>query len=82
MKKVSESWGTEGPPEISEAIAPMVYQFRPTSYVKIAPDRLREWEAYFAEHVGMPPEQASAEAEGRSASLSGSYDNWDDADFI
>lgn len=80
MKKVSERWGTVT--ETSEVTAPVVYHFRPTSFVRVAPERLRDWEEYFAKHVGLVPDAKSSLAQGRSATISGSYDNWDDCDYV
>ncbi|MGH2617954.1 MAG: hypothetical protein ACRDJC_22220 [Thermomicrobiales bacterium] len=80
MKKVSEKWGKMT--STAEGTVPVVYHFRPTSFVKVAPERLREWEAYFAKHVGLEPDPKSSMVQGRSASLSGSYENWDDADYV
>ncbi len=83
MAKNVERWGEVV--ELHEASSnPIVYHFRPTSYVKIAPERLQEWEEYFAEHVELVPDASRAASfiKGRSATLSGSHDAWDDADYV
>jgi hypothetical protein len=80
MKKVSEKWGMVTGPET--LVEPVVYHFRPTTFVKVAPERLRAWEKYFAENVGLVPDPKSSMVQGRSASMSASYDNWDDADYV
>jgi hypothetical protein len=80
MIKVSEEWG-----KVTSAdsdVLPVVYHFRPTTFVKVAPDRLRAWEEYFAEQVGLVPDPKSIMVQGRSASMSHSYENWDDADYV
>jgi hypothetical protein len=79
MKKVSEQWGEV---VTEEEAAPVLYHFRPTRYVKVAPQRLRDWEAYFVKNVGLSPDSKASLVEGRSATMSGSYDCWDDADYV
>jgi hypothetical protein len=63
---------------------PVVYHFRPTRYVRVAPERLREWEEYFAKYVGLIPKDgaASLKLHGRSATMSGSHEAWVDADYV
>jgi hypothetical protein len=54
--------------------------------VKVAPERLQEWEEYFAENVGLKPDVEGSprrlNLKHRSASMSGSHHGWDDADYI
>ena len=78
-----EDWGRLVDEEAEEA-TPVVYHFRPTRYVRVAPERLREWEEYFAENVGLVPEHgaSSLDLKGRSATMSGSHHAWDDADYV
>jgi hypothetical protein len=77
-----EDWGrlVEG----SGAATPVVYQFRPTRYVRVAPERLQEWEEYFAKNVGLVPEHGASSLglHNRSATMSGSHHAWDDADYV
>jgi len=79
-----ETWGAEISPDA--AVVPIVYQFRPTHYVRVAADRLQEWEDYFVKNVGLDPNVRDSAArmglDHRSASMSGSHHGWDDADFI
>lgn len=80
MKKPTKAWGTEEP--VEGGAVPMVYHFRPTSFVKVAPDKLRDWEDYFAKNVGLAPDSDAAMVKGRSATMSGSQDSWDDCDYV
>jgi hypothetical protein len=78
-----EDWG-HVVEEAGEA-TPVVYHFRPTRYVRVAPERLRDWEDYFAKHVGLVPDRAasSLDLDHRSATMSGSHNRaWDDADYV
>ena len=77
-----EDWGRVV--EASEAGMPVVYHFRPTRYERVAPERLREWEEYFAQNVGLVPTDAAAslDLEGRTASMSGTRYGWGDADYV
>jgi hypothetical protein len=79
-----QNWGRELRPE--EAVVPVLYHFRATHYVKVAPERLREWEEYFVENVGLTPDVTDSPARldlaHRSATLSGSHQGWDDADYV
>lgn len=77
-----EDWGTVV--EATDEAMPVVYHFRPTRYERVAPERLREWEEYFAENVGLLPRDAAASlhVDGRSATMSGSHHAWSDADYI
>lgn len=80
-----ESWGTEVQ-ALDAPVVPVVYHFRATHYVKVAPERLREWEEYFAENVGLKPDVEGSprrlNLKHRSASMSGSHHGWDDADYV
>jgi hypothetical protein len=80
---VSERWGEVVEDAELEA-TPVVYHFRPTRYVRVSPRRLQEWERYFEANVGFPPTKgaSSLRLDARSATMSGSHDSWDDADFV
>ena len=82
--RVSSKWGEVVQDQEGLAATPVVYHFRPTKYVKVAPERLREWERYFAKNVGFPPKDGapSLRLHARSATMSGSHDCWDDADYV
>jgi hypothetical protein len=85
--KFSEDWGQSVP---HSAFAqgdtlPVVYHFQPTKYVRVADDKLAEWEQYFINEVGLEPDRGKAAEfmkENRSATISGSYDCWDDCDYV
>lgn len=49
--EVSEDWGELVEP--AEGAGPIVYHFRPTRFVKVAPERLEEWERVFVENTGL-----------------------------
>jgi hypothetical protein len=78
------TWGTEIDPE--SAVVPIVFHYRSTQYVRVAPERLSEWEDYFVKNVGLQPDVASSASrlglDHRSATMSGSHHGWDDADFV
>lgn len=85
--KVSKDWGDEVTPSAlaESGTLPVVYHFQPTKYVRVADDKLAEWEQYFIDEVGLVPEQGKAARfmkENRSATMSGSYDCWDDCDYV
>jgi hypothetical protein len=62
---------------------PVVFHFRPTRYLKVAPDRLRDWEELFAKNVGLRPDRDLVPwADDPGGTISGSNDDWDDCDFV
>ncbi len=63
--------------------SPIVFHFRPTKYLKVAPDRLKDWEKYFAKNVGLPPDRKAAMmwSGDPKETISGSNDDWDDCDY-
>ncbi len=85
--ELSEDWGEiVDPSEFTRAgHVPVVYHFQPKTYVRVAPERLQEWERYFVENVGIVPDHGRAASwmeQARSATMSGSHDCWDDADYV
>lgn len=85
--KASEEWGELVEPSAfgTPGSIPVVYHFQPTKYVRVASDKLQAWEQYFIDEVGLVPDRKNAAAflQGtRSATMSGSYDCWDDADYV
>jgi hypothetical protein len=85
--KVSESWGEVV--ELNEVgkqgreTAPIVFHFRPTKYLKVAPDKLKDWEEFFAKNVGLRPDRQLAYrwSGDPKETISGSNDDWDDCDY-
>lgn len=80
----SEDWGEVT--ELSrEETGPIVFHFRPNRYIRVASERLREWEDFFAENVGLRPDKELARRYEWSGdpkeTISGSNDNWDDCDY-
>ena len=79
--EISEDWGEVVEP--AEAVGPIVFQFRPTRYVKEAPERLKEWEAFFVENTGLAPDAESASRYRRAGSASISFlDGPLDCDYV
>jgi hypothetical protein len=72
-----EDAGTE------KATAPVVFHFRPNKFLKVAPERLEEWEEFFAENVGMRPDRDLAQrwSGDPRETISGSNNDWDDCDY-
>jgi len=97
--KKLESWGEEitldGKKKDGQSISqdrnfsPIVFHFRPTKYLVVADDKLKEWEEYFAENVGLRFDKNLAQSGGdvsaqmhRKESISGSNGDWDDCDYV
>jgi hypothetical protein len=80
--KASDDWG-EVVELSAEATGPIVFHFRPNKYMRVAPERLREWEEFFAVNVGLRPdvELARAWSGDPKETISGSNDDWDDCDY-
>lgn len=83
--EISEDWGELVEP--AETAGPVVYHFRPTRYVRVAPERLREWEAFFVENTGLQLDESLARRlkGGRwrgSETISFAGDAPSDCDFI
>jgi hypothetical protein len=66
-----------------KATAPVVFHFRPNKFLKVAPERLEEWEEFFAENVGMRPDRelAGKWTNDPRQTISGSNNGWDDCDY-
>jgi hypothetical protein len=51
----------------------------------VAPDRLKEWEEFFAQNVGLRPDRSLASRYMWSGdpkeTISGSNDDWEDCDY-
>jgi hypothetical protein len=81
--KASEEWGEVV--ELREETGPIVFHFRPTKYMRVAPDRLKEWEEFFARNVGLRPDRSLASdymwSGDPKETISGSNDDWDDCDY-
>lgn len=79
--EITEEWG-----ELVEPVqraGPIVYHFRPTRYERVAPERLKDWEAYFVENTGL---ELDAKLRSRfkpgSETMSFAGDAPCDADFV
>jgi hypothetical protein len=84
--KQIESWGEVV--ELNEtarqkAATPIVFHFRPTKFLKVAPDKLKHWEQFFVENVGLRPDRGLAEmwTNDPHQTISGSNGDWDDCDY-
>lgn len=79
--EISEDWGEIVEPV--ESAGPIVYNFRPTRYVRVAPERLREWEEYFVKHTGLALDRERASRFKRgSETMSFAGDSPSDCDFV
>lgn len=85
--KVTEQWGkvvelNEVTKQDKEGV-PIVFNFRPNKFLIVAPDRLKDWEQYFAENAGLRPDRelASRWSGDPKETISGSGDGWDDCDY-
>lgn len=77
----AKQWGEEIP--LSEVVNPVIFHFRPKSFVQVKPEKLDEWEQFFAENVGFPPRRASSDQPSAAVrwpggGISGSNGGWDD----
>ena len=84
-REALERWGEVV--DASQMPGPIVYNFQPTRYVKVSRQRLKEWEEYFVENVGILPDKEAVRKfrQGRgnlSETMSGSYRGWDDCDYV
>ncbi len=66
-----------------KATAPVVFHFRPTKFLRVAPDRLADWERFFAENVGLRLDRDLAHrwSGDPRETISGSNNDWDDCDY-
>lgn len=62
---------------------PVVFAFRPTKFLTVAPDKLRDWEELFEKNVGtLPSREAAYRWSGDpKETISGSNNDWDDCDY-
>jgi hypothetical protein len=72
MEKAKE-WGEVMPP--SEVVDPIIFHFRPTKILAIAPEHRADFERFFEENVGFPPpselpSEPPSEAPSKSSSRS------------
>jgi hypothetical protein len=80
--RASDDWGDVV--ELSQQeTGPIVFHFRPNKYMRVAPERLKEWEEFFAANVGLrpDPELARMWSGDPKETISGSNDDWDDCDY-
>lgn len=76
-----ENWGQEIP--VDEVVNPLVFHFRPHTFVAVSAEHRAEFERYFEENVGFPPPkmkgvQNRARARYPNGGISGSNGGWDD----
>jgi hypothetical protein len=74
-------WGEEV--KLGRETGPVVFHFRPTKYLTVTPDRLKDWEELFAKNVGLRPDKELAYdwSGDPKETISGSNDDWDDCDY-
>jgi len=77
--KASDNWGTTV--NLSESTGPIVFHFRPTKYMKVAPDHLKDWEQFTLQNTGQLPDLNSLPRRNPTATISGSGEGWDDSDY-
>jgi len=66
-----------------DVVDPIVFHFKPTSYVQIDAEHRDEFEAYFRENIGFPPPPMNERTPSLAArwpygGTSGSNGGWDD----
>lgn len=78
-----DSWGEEVVELTPDATGPIVFNFRPTKFMRVAPARLKDWEEYFAQNVGLRPDKELAQmwSGDPKETISGSNGDWDDCDY-
>lgn len=86
MRIDEREWAEDGDRSVemlAEGRYPVVFAFRPTKFMKVAPDKLREWEKLFEENVGTKPSREAAErwSGDPKETISGSNSDWDDCDY-
>jgi hypothetical protein len=78
--KDDDQWGEEIP--LSEVVNPLIFHFRPKTFMQVKDEKLKEWEKFFAENVGFPPQRGSSDRPSAAAypngGISGSNGGWDD----
>jgi hypothetical protein len=61
---------------------PVVFSFRPDRMVRVAPERLRDWEQLFADKIGLRPGGSVSMDQHETISGSGGVNgDWDDCDY-
>jgi hypothetical protein len=74
-----QEWGEEVR-ELERGRAPVVFNFRPKSFVRVREDHISFWEAIFREELGLRPVFDDDGPYGPQPTISGSNDGWDDCD--
>jgi hypothetical protein len=77
----TESWGKEV--SIDQVVNPVVFHFRPHTFVAVSAENRAKFEKYFEENVGFPPPTTtsgdqSLRAAWPNGGISGSNGGWDD----
>lgn len=72
----------------ADKTGPIVFNFRPTKFLMVAPEHLHEWEQMFAKYVGLPPDKKQLQSLNPAGwsgdpkeTISGSGAGWDDSDY-
>lgn len=75
-----EEWGEEVPAD--QVVNPVVFHFRPHTFVAVSEKNRAKFEKYFEENVGFPPPKVdtpqAARASYPNGGISGSNGGWDD----
>jgi hypothetical protein len=83
MQLDEREWGREIVEVGEERAGPVVFHFRPTRYLRVSPDRLRDWEELFAKNVGLRLDRGLLPmGDDPGGTISGSNDDWDDCDLV
>ena len=81
-RSTGEEWGKPIPAKKAN-LMPVVFAFRPDRFVKVAPERLKDWEKLFADRVGLKPQRAGGLVGLHpDETISGSGNDWDDCDYL
>lgn len=82
MKIKASEWGKVVRLEDASP-GPIVFHFRPTKYLEVKPEKLKEWEQLFMKNVGLKPSRKLAHewSGDPHETISGSNDDWDDCDY-
>lgn len=76
-----EEWGKEI--ALEDVVNPVVFHFRPHTFVAVSADKRAAFEKYFEENVGFPPPKMKGAHDRQRSSypnggISGSNGGWDD----
>ena len=77
-----EKWGQEV--QVDQVVNPVVFHFRPHTFVAVSAENRAKFEKFFEENVGFPPRKPSdggvqsARAAWPNGGISGSNGGWDD----